>query len=61
MNATQLTLREPDSSVIVIPLTPQAMVKAFGVDTTIFALRRTMNVMTMRIDGGPAVRIRVIR
>ena len=35
------------------------MVKIFGADTTIYALRRTMSAMTMRIDGGPAVRIRV--
>jgi hypothetical protein len=31
------------------------------VDTSIYALRRGMNAATMRIDGGPAVRIRVPR
>ena len=61
MNATQLTLREPDASVTVIPLTPQAIVRVYGVDTSIYALRRGMNATTMRIDGGPAVRIRVLR
>jgi hypothetical protein len=61
VNATQLTLREPDASVTVIPLTPQAIVRVYGVDTTIFALRRGMSATTMRIDGGPAVRIRVVR
>ena len=60
-NTTQLTLREPDGSLVVIPLTPQAIVRIYGVDATIYFLRRGMNAMTMRIDGGPAVRIRVFR
>ena len=61
MNATQLTLREPDASITVIPLTPQAIVRIYGVDTSIYALHRGMTASTMRIDGGPAVRIRVLR
>jgi hypothetical protein len=61
VNATQLTLREPDASVTVIPLTPQAMVRVYGLDMSIYALRRGMNATTMRIDGGPAVRVRVVR
>ncbi len=61
VNATQLTLREPDTSVAVIPLTPQAIVRLYGFDATIYSLRRGMYAMTMRIDGGPAVRIRVLR
>jgi hypothetical protein len=61
VNATQLTLREPDASITVIPLTPQAIVRIYGVDTSIYALHRGMNATTMRIDGGPAVRIRVLR
>ena len=61
VNATQLTLREPDASVTIIPLTPQALVRIYGFDATILALRRGMNAMTMRIDGGSAVRIRVVR
>jgi hypothetical protein len=61
VNATQLTLREPDASITVIPLTPQAIVRVYGVDTSIYALRRGMTASTMRIDGGPAVRIRVPR
>jgi hypothetical protein len=61
VNATQLTLREPDASVTVIPLTPQAIVRVFGFDASIYTLRRGMNATTMRIDGGPAVRVRVVR
>ena len=61
VSPTQLTLREPDKSVTVIPLTPQTLVRVYGVDTSIYVLRRGMNAMTMRIDGGPAVRIRVLR
>jgi hypothetical protein len=59
VNATQLTLREPDASFTVIPLTPQTIVRIYGLDTSIFALRRGMSATTMRIDGGPAVRVRV--
>ena len=61
VSATQLTLREPDASVTIIPLTPQAIVRVFGLDTSIYALRRGMTAATMRIDGGPAVRVRVPR
>jgi hypothetical protein len=60
-STTQLTLREPDGSLVAIPLTPQALVRIYGIDATIYLLRRGMNAMTMRIDGGPAVRIRVFR
>ena len=61
VNTTQLTLREPDASVTIIPLTPQAIVRVFGFDASIYSLRRGMIATTMRIDGGPAVRIRVVR
>ena len=61
VSPTQLTLREPDASVTVIPLTPQAMVRIYGLDLTIYSLKRGMSAMTMRIDGGPAVRVRVVR
>jgi hypothetical protein len=61
VNTTQLTLREPDGSQTVITLTPQAMVRVYGLDMSIYALRRGMNATTMRIDGGPAVRVRVVR
>ena len=61
VSATQLTLRESDGSVFVIPLTSFAIVRIYNTPATIFQLRRGMNAMTMRIDGGPAVRIRVQR
>jgi type 1 fimbria pilin len=61
VSAAQLTLRESDGSAFVIPLTSFAIVRIYGSPATIFQLRRGMNAMTMRIDGGPAVRIRVQR
>ncbi len=61
VSATQLTLRESDGSVFVIPLTSFAIVRIYNTPATIFQLKRGMNAMTMRIDGGPAVRIRVQR
>ncbi|HEX6762211.1 MAG TPA: hypothetical protein VF094_05385 [Gaiellaceae bacterium] len=59
ISPTQLTLREPDKTVQVIPLTQTAVVVIMGRPATIFDLRRKEQVETMRIDGGPAVRIKV--
>ena len=59
VSTTQLTLREPDGTQPVIPLTPQTLVVILGQPATILDLRRKEQAMTMRIDGGPAVRIRV--
>jgi hypothetical protein len=61
LSATQLTLLERDGTRVVEALTPQAIVRIYGYPATIYMLRRGMNAMTMRIDGGPAVRIRVVR
>ena len=59
VSPTQLTLREPDGTQPVIPLTPQTLVVILGQPATIVDLRKKEQAMTMRIDGGPAVRIRV--
>jgi hypothetical protein len=59
VSTTQLTLREPDKTVQVIPLTQTTLVVILGRPATIFDLRRKEQVETMRIDGGPAVRIKV--
>jgi hypothetical protein len=61
VSATQLTLLERTGAKVVVPLSPQAMVKIYGYPATIYMLRRLMYAWTMRIDGGPAVRIRVVR
>jgi hypothetical protein len=59
VTGTQLNLREPDGTVAQIPLTPSAIVRINSFPGSIYQLRRGMNTMTMRIDGGPAVRIKV--
>jgi hypothetical protein len=59
ISTAQLTLREPDGTQPVIPLTPTAIVKILGRPGTIYDLRKKEQAETMRIDGGPAVRIRV--
>jgi hypothetical protein len=59
VTTTQLNLREPDGTVAQIPLTPSAIVRIYSLPGSIYQLRRGMNAMTMRIDGGPAVRIKV--
>lgn len=55
---TQLNLREADGTVAQIPLTPAALVRINAFAGSIYELRRGMNAMTMRIDGGPAVRVK---
>jgi hypothetical protein len=60
VTTTQLNLREGDGTVAQIPLTPAALVRIFTATGSIYELRRGMNAMTMRIDGGPAVRIKVV-
>jgi hypothetical protein len=61
VTTTQMNLREADGTVAEIPLTPAAIVRINRVPASIYQLRRGMNAMTMRIDGGPAVRINVPR
>jgi len=56
--ATQITLRESDGSTAVVPLSPQTLVVIDGLPATPGDLRRKMSVVTMRIDGGAAVRVR---
>ena len=56
-SATSLTLRELGSTVVV-PLSPTTLVVIDGLPATPGDLRRKMKVVTMRIDGGAAVRVR---
>ena len=54
---TSITVRELGSPVA-IPLSPQTLVVVDGLAATPSDLRRKMTVVTMRIDGGAAVRVR---
>jgi hypothetical protein len=56
-SATQITIRELGSPVVV-PLSAQTLVVIDGLPATPNDLRRKMTVVTMRIDGGAAVRVR---
>jgi len=58
VSATQLTLKEQKGVIQVIPITATTIVNISGATATIYFLRRGMTAQTMRIDGGPAVRIR---
>jgi hypothetical protein len=60
VSALQVTLREPDGTTVVVPLSSSTLVVIGGVPSTTFDLRKRMNAQTMRIDGGAAVRLRVI-
>ena len=55
---TQITVRESDNSMVVVPLSAQTLVVIDGLPATPGDLRRKMSVVTMRIDGGAAVRVR---
>ena len=58
VNSSQLTLRERDGSIVVMPLSQATIVTLANVPSTVFVLKKRMNVQTMRIDGGAAVRVR---
>jgi hypothetical protein len=60
VSATQLTLREHDGSTVVVPVSFQTIVVVNRFRATIYDLRRRMIAETMRIDGGPAVRVRAV-
>ena len=56
----QLTLREPDGTIAEIPLSPATRVAPPRFSQTRPAFRRGMWAITMRIDDGPAVRLRLM-
>jgi hypothetical protein len=58
VSAAQVTLRELDGNVVVVPLSPRTIVNIDGFPSSIFALQRGMKGQTMQIDGGDAVRVR---
>jgi hypothetical protein len=55
---TQVTLVETNGVVVVIPVSPQAIITVDGLSTGMWAIERKMVAQTMRIDGGAAVRVR---
>jgi hypothetical protein len=59
VSPTQIVVRECDGSLWTIPVTSQTIVAILGRPASLFDLRKKEQVETMRIDGGPAVRIRV--
>jgi hypothetical protein len=59
-NAFQVTLREPDGTVATIPLSDTTLVNPPRFTQTRPAFRRGMWAITMRIDGGAAVRLRLM-
>ena len=59
-NGSQLTLREPDGTMAIIPLAPKTKVAPFRFATTPPAFRRGLWAITMRIDDGAAVRLRLM-
>jgi hypothetical protein len=58
VSSLQMTIRERDGSVVVMPLSSTTIVTLANVPATVFALKKRMTVQTMRIDGGAAVRVR---
>ncbi|SRR5581483_3019731 len=60
VSPTQITLREADGSVVPVPLSPTTVIVFRGFFRPVL-MRRGLYAMTMRIDDGPAVRVRVTR
>ena len=58
ITTTTLTLREPDGETPTIDLTDQTIVTLDGRPAATFSLRRRMTAITLRVDGGAAVRVR---
>jgi len=58
--AGQLTLREPDGTVATIPLSAKTKVAPVRLASTPPAFRRGLWAITMRIDDGAAVRLRLM-
>jgi hypothetical protein len=58
--AGQLTLREPDGTVATIPLSARTKVAPVRFASTPPAFRRGLWAITMRIDDGAAVRVRLM-
>ena len=55
-----ITLREADGTMQTIPVDSETIVNGIGRVQTLADLRKKMTVQTMRIDGGTAVRLRVL-
>jgi hypothetical protein len=58
--AGQLTLREPDGTIATIPLSAKTKVAPVRLASTPPAFRRGLWAITMRIDDGAAVRLRLM-
>jgi ABC-type phosphate transport system substrate-binding protein len=57
-SSAQLTLREADGSLVVVPLAESTIVVLYNRPAAVLDLRKRMSAQTMRIDGGAAVRVR---
>jgi hypothetical protein len=57
----QITLREKDGSTWAIPIDQNTLVVVRGLASLSTDLKKKMDVETMRIDNGPAVRVRTTR
>jgi hypothetical protein len=58
---SQITLRERDGTTVAIPVSAQTIITVGnGYRSTAAGLRKGMTVMAMRIDGGAAVRVRIL-
>ena len=58
--ASQLTLREPDGTIATIPLSLKTRIAPLRFAETRPAFRRGLWAITMRIDDGAAVRVRLM-
>ena len=58
VTTTQIAVHERDGHNELVPVNQQTIVMLDGAPASVTDLRRRMTVVTMRIDGGAAVRVR---
>jgi hypothetical protein len=61
VSPTQLTLREADGSVVVVPVASTTIYKWLAIRPRARFLHRGLFALTMRVDSGAAVRVRLSR
>jgi hypothetical protein len=59
--ASSVVLRENDGSIVEIPVSPETTIRLNGRAATLADVKKKMQVQSLRIDGGPATLLRVMR
>lgn len=61
VSPTELVIRERDNSVVMVPVSPQTVVKVNGRPATVAQIKKRFQATTLRVDGGAATLVRATR